>query len=504
MKSRCGAQLWLFPLLLTLVTAAVVFWPALGYSSLSQSEGHRAITGWQMLDSGQFLLPRLFDHLYLRKPPGMPWAVALLSSILGQTEFAARAVSALASTLAACLSCLAACRWFGRVPGMVAGVSFALTPLFLYPGRSAEIEALNNFFCLASMLASISMVAAGRSGRAYAAAACAGLATACMMLTKGPAGLPCTFAAVIAAAWAFGRVRAALLAPAFWLSLVIPAAIFGGYLLAAKTEFARLAEPAILEPPSHFLWNPSKLGEIFMLPLAAVASAFPQGLALLYAMRRSPRLHVGTPYAAAVVGACVGALIIYTVAGVANPRYAMPALTLLPLCCGVMAWQMEREPRMTVRVRRWWARAGVLSAVVLLVVAVGQAGWLEYRREFRTGGRTPAQELAAHVPDGAQVYAFEMIDQRPELLEYVKRAVEARGGRVHVRWQPYPAVLGRDGPPVLPPVGGFVLMRKDQMRRDQYPPEWSEYLKYGLDAQLGMPLYEGRVHNFMFALYQVQ
>jgi hypothetical protein len=65
-------------------------------------------------------------------------------------------------------------------------------------------------------------------------------------------------------------------------------------------------------------------------------------------------------------------------------------------------------------------------------------------------------------------------------------------------------VLGRDGPPVLPPVGGFVLMRKDQMRRDQYPPEWSEYLKYGLDAQLGMPLYEGRVHNFMFALYQVQ
>ncbi|MCX5688583.1 MAG: hypothetical protein NTV94_02105 [Planctomycetota bacterium] len=288
------------------------------------------------------------------------------------------------------------------------------------------------------------------------------------------------------------------------MSLLIPAAIFGGYLVAAKMEFARLGEAAITEPPSHFLWNPSKLGAIVMLPIAAVASAFPQGLALLWVMRKSPRLSVGTPYAGAVVGACVGALAIYTVAGVANPRYAMPALTLLPLCCGVVAWQMQQEPRVMGRARRWWGWVGGVSAVVLLVVAVGQAAWLEYRREFRTGGRTPAQELAAHVPDGAQVYAFEMIDQRPELLEYVKRAVEARGGRVHVRWQPYPAVFGREGPPVLPPVGGFVLLRKDAMPRDQYPPEWSEYVKHGLDARLGVPLYEGKVHNFMFAIYQVR
>lgn len=503
MRPRSGAQLWLFPLLLTLVTAGVVFWPALGYSSLSQSEGHRAITGWQMLDSGHYLLPRLFEHLYLRKPPGMPWAVAIISSALGQTEFAARSVSALASTLSACLCCLAACRWFGRVPGIVAGVSFSLTPLFLYPGRSAEIEALNNFFCLASMLASISMVAAGRSGRAYLLAAAAAVATACMLLTKGPAGIPCTIAAVIAATWNFGRARETRRSFAVWLSIIVPVAIFGGYLLAAKTELARLSEPAILEPPSHFLWNPAKFGETLLLPIAAVFSAFPQGLALLYLLRRSPRVAAQAPYAGAVVGTFVGAILIYAVSGVANPRYAMPALTLLPLCCGVVAWQMEREPRMTQCTRRRVARFGVIGAIVLLAVAMGQAGWLEYRREYRTGGRTPAKALAAHVPDGAEVYAFEMIDQRPELLEYVKRAVEARGGRVHVRWQPYPAVFGREGPPVLPRAGDFVLLRTDAMRRDQYPPEWSEYMKHGLRAKLGEPVFAGNVHNFTFALHQV-
>ena len=504
MTPQQGIQRWLLPLLLTLGASFFVFWPGLGYSSLSQSEGHRAITGWQMLDSGEYLLPRLFEHLYLRKPPGMPWAVALSSAVLGQTEFAARAVSALACTLAACLSCLVACRWFGRFPGMVAGVGFALMPLFWYPGRSAEIEALNNFLCLVSMLGWVGI--ASRVGvRPIAALACAtGCATGLMLLTKGPAGVPCTIAACIVGACVFSRVRAMVLHPAAWAALVIPAIMFGLYLALAKAQVGRLGEPAITEPPSHFLWNPQRLGQILALPLVAIASAFPQGLGLVFAFRGMARPDRHARHARALCWTCLVALLSYAAVGVANPRYAMPALTLLPMCCGVVAWQLQHSPGHLAWVRRRGGKVAAVAATILLVGAVGHAAWLEYRREFRTGGRTEGIRLGGMLPDGATIFAFEMIDQRPELLHYAVREAARLGHHVRVRWQPYPAVFGVEGPPLLPGAGDFVLLRTDTRRRDQYPPEIPEYQNHGLEPRLGSPVYSGKVHNFEFSLFQVQ
>jgi 4-amino-4-deoxy-L-arabinose transferase-like glycosyltransferase len=70
------SRLWV-QVVLTLAAACLAQLPWLGSSGLSQSEGHRAIPGWTMLERGNWIVPHLFEQPYLRKPPGMPWAVAL-------------------------------------------------------------------------------------------------------------------------------------------------------------------------------------------------------------------------------------------------------------------------------------------------------------------------------------------------------------------------------------------------------------------------------------------
>lgn len=489
------------PLLLTLAVAASVFWPALGRFGLSHSEGHRAIPGWAMLEHGLSVLPRLFEHLYLRKPPGMPWAVAAMSWLAGPTEFAARSVSALASTIAAAVTCLVACCWFGRRAGAVAGVAFCLTPLFLYPGRSAEIEALNNLFTLLSMVGAIH-VAITPSPRPLATLATV-VAACAMLLVKGPAGLPCVVASLVAAGLATGRLRELPRHAGAWIIATLPLLVFGAFLLVTRRAWEATGEPAITEPPSHFLWNPAKLGAIATLPLVALASALPQGLALPLSFMSPPLAPASQTRARAVRLACLLSLAAYAAVGVANPRYAMPALTILPLCCGILVAQWTDPPCIPFRTRRTILRVAWWGAVVLVVGAWGHGAWIEYRRGWRTSGKDAGIALAAHLPDGAVVHAFELIDVRPEVAWYAQQEAKARGRRVRVVWDPYPGVFGRSDPPALPPSGHFLLLRTDAGRRDQYPPEVPEYQRAGLYDRLGPPLATGKVHEFEFALFRV-
>src|SRR5262249_8439204 len=90
--------------LIVLVAAGLVYWPFLGHSGFAFSEGQRVFPGWEMARGGDWLVPRLFGQAYLRKPPGMPWAIALASFVFGENEFSARSVSALAVTLGALIS----------------------------------------------------------------------------------------------------------------------------------------------------------------------------------------------------------------------------------------------------------------------------------------------------------------------------------------------------------------------------------------------------------------
>ena len=131
------------------VACAVVLFVILlvlaGQSGFAHAEGQRALPAWEMLVSGDFFVPRLFGQACLRKPPGVPWLIALASVVFGHTHFAARVVSIGSMLFASVCSAYFARRWFHR-PGVgtLAGLTMCLFPLwYWYPpvAPSAEIEA---------------------------------------------------------------------------------------------------------------------------------------------------------------------------------------------------------------------------------------------------------------------------------------------------------------------------------------------------------------------------
>jgi len=488
----------------------LVYFPFLGYSGLSLSEGHRAIPGWQMLASGEWFPTKLFEYPYLRKPPGMPWAVAFFSAFLGQTAFSARAVSALATVVAACASAACGVRWFGPRAGLVSGVVYLLTPLFWYPGRSAEIEAFHNVWVLLSTLLIIAILrAAAQTPRvnlliAAGMSIALGGSLAMMMLAKGPAG-----AIVPIVALAIGckllRPRTVLWLPAIFASVAIATGIMLVVMVKTVASLSGLPR-ALLQPPSHFLWNPTKALDVLFLPVSALVSSLPTCVGIFIFARftpLSPGPAIARATARTLAYTCVLSIIAYMIAGVANSRYAMPPLTLCPLvlAASYFRWRHAASTRFKHREHlRSWAFPVIAG---MLALAAAHHTWLEYRRSQLTSGQREGERLGSLLPDHATVYAFEIIDQRPEILWYAQRAAADLGKTIYIEWRPYPAVFGQEGPPALPRSGDYVLLRTDDLPRDQYPPEVSQYVAAGFMPML-REVTSGRVHKFTFTLFRYQ
>jgi 4-amino-4-deoxy-L-arabinose transferase-like glycosyltransferase len=106
MTRRAG--MW-WSLLAVLAACVATLWFRLGSTGLSMSEGHRAVPAWEMLRTGEWWVTRMFGEIYVRKPPGMMWAIAGVSAVFGETAWSARAVSALA-----CTAMALAAWWFAR------------------------------------------------------------------------------------------------------------------------------------------------------------------------------------------------------------------------------------------------------------------------------------------------------------------------------------------------------------------------------------------------------
>src|SRR3954471_7173927 len=106
----------------------VVFW-RLGYQSLlDPDEAHYAELTREMMQSGNWLVPLLDGHPFIDKPVLFHWLQGASVLLLGETEFAARLPTALAT-----LGLIAVIRWVGRAlvspeVGTRAAMMFAVIP----------------------------------------------------------------------------------------------------------------------------------------------------------------------------------------------------------------------------------------------------------------------------------------------------------------------------------------------------------------------------------------
>ncbi len=490
-------------LVLVLLACAVVYWPRLGATGLWRSEGHRVLPAWEMLDRGEWLVPRLFGQVYLRKPPGMSWAVAASSAVFGRTEFAARAVSAASATLMALAAFAFATRWFGLRWGAAAGLASALMPMFWDSARSAEIESLNNLGTQVAVLAILDLLLFGgtrRSRGLMAVAAGAGLIVA--FLAKGPASAPCLGAAV-ASACLVRRSLSPLLQGAFW------AAIAGAGLIIASVAWAVVAavgsEPAVAQAPSDFLWGSRPLTAAGLLDVLKVVPeslvlALPVSLAMLFPFGRacgpsgtSDAEGRGLTMARGAALACLLSLGVFLVLGVDNPRYTFPAYTVVPL---VAAWVVKDAAGGFEPARRRLARLlllghpGVWCAILLGAAIVYIT--IEERSRTRSSGRDTGIALAAYLPDGAVVWADGMVEARPEVLHYAIAEAAREGRRVTARWLP-----GMSLGSMNPASGTYALLRADP------PGEWWPPLASGSAKSPYETVTRGRVHRFEFVLVRM-
>lgn len=135
------------------IACGVLFFYGLNDAELWRTESLRAILAREMLDSGNWIVPRLYGEPLFTKPPGMYIAIVLCSLPFGEvTEVTARLPSALAATLCVFLFYWYFRRTLGRVAGLAAGLILPTSILWLDKAPSAEIDMLQVLWVAASLL----------------------------------------------------------------------------------------------------------------------------------------------------------------------------------------------------------------------------------------------------------------------------------------------------------------------------------------------------------------
>lgn len=454
-----AGRVWVHAALLTAL-CALVYLPGLGSTGLSMSEGHRAIPAWEMLGDARagdthWFEPRMFGTMYLRKPPGALWAIAGVSAVLGETELAARLPGALASTLLALGVFAFSVRWFGAPWALAGGAVQALLPVMVPGGRSAEIEPLHAAGVGLVCLAAIDLGTARARLWVVALAATGACAAA---LVKGPAGLPVMIGAIVGPAIVGRSARRGVTAlTSVALGLVLAWVTLGSF----RDAMGRPG--AVTQGAGEFLWR--SWGGVLVLVPATLASLLPASLALVFPWGRKAKEEAGaSEYAArqvltarALAWSVVSALVVMAAGGVDNPRYALPVCALVTPLTGYVArgaWgglfgaRRASIARAMMLGRPWaWIAALLAGALVRALVVEPRAS---------TSGREAGIALAAHLPDGAEVWGDELIEARPEVLWYARREAASQGRTVRVRW-----VKGLGSAAVPTPPGVLLALRSD-------------------------------------------
>ncbi len=189
--NRGRAVPWRGLVALAAVLAIVVFFYPLmlGTPLLDPDEGLHAAVAREMVESGDWVVPRFLGKPFLDKPILYFWAEAAALELFGMREFAVRLPGLLFGLLGAVTTGIVGWRMFGRTVGLVAAVLYTTTILPTALAQAAAHDvALVPWVCLAVLL----FWEADRASNRRAVVACTlgiGLLLGLAILTKGLAGV---------------------------------------------------------------------------------------------------------------------------------------------------------------------------------------------------------------------------------------------------------------------------------------------------------------------------
>ncbi len=131
------------PLVALLAAAAlvIVFFRLGEHRTFGRHEAYAAVPAREMLDTGDWLVPRFGGLPRLEKPPLQYWAIAVSSRLCGGLdEFSARLPSAVAAIALAAVVGAWGGLWYGRMAGLGAALAVVCSQFVFTYGRRAEVD----------------------------------------------------------------------------------------------------------------------------------------------------------------------------------------------------------------------------------------------------------------------------------------------------------------------------------------------------------------------------
>jgi 4-amino-4-deoxy-L-arabinose transferase-like glycosyltransferase len=176
-----------FLLVLLVLTVFAVLFELGRMDVVSENEGQRVTPPYEMLQSGDFVVPTLNGEVYLAKPPLLYWAIAgMYAATDFVDEYTGRLPSAIASICLVLLIYLLFSPRIGHRAAAFAALATLGAPYVLERARWAELDVPLTLFIFLAILALYHAWSATDVRRALILSVLSGMALAAATMLKGP------------------------------------------------------------------------------------------------------------------------------------------------------------------------------------------------------------------------------------------------------------------------------------------------------------------------------
>lgn len=330
---------------------SVVYLPWLGLLDLLLEEPRRALIARTMLETGDYLVPRLGGEIYTAKPPLFNWIIAISAKLGGGlNEWTARLPSALAVALLAAVF-LWTTRSILSLPGtLFLGFALILAPEIVAKGTLAEIEAVFTLLVALSIWSWYLLDYRGRRGWRLWGLPLALVALA--YLAKREPAVVFFYLSVVPYLLLQRRWRD-LIAPGHIGAALLALGVVGGWLMlvAMQTGWEALWETLqreVLQRGTRQSWQ--EIGRhVLLYPLELLVAIFPFSLMLplLFGSRLRAALRIRYGNLMLFCGvALVANLPLYWFRGDASVRYFMPLFPFALVLAAMVFDALWKEPQL--------------------------------------------------------------------------------------------------------------------------------------------------------------
>jgi 4-amino-4-deoxy-L-arabinose transferase-like glycosyltransferase len=348
-----------------LTLAAALLLVRLDYPLLEPDETRYAELPRLMMQSGDYLTPRLEGKPYNDKPPLVYWLTAAGYHLFGQAGWVGRAVCALAGWLTVLAVYLWTLRHVGARAALLAGLVLQTSLGFLVLSRMLLLDSVLSFLVVSALLTGHHALSGSRLrwGWWLTSAALCGLG----FLAKGPVAVVLVFPCLVAYRWLDRGSARFGLGPAAAYALLVAVLAVPWYAAMVLTNETFVGEHIwrhhvlrFLEPYHHGrpFWFYGPCWFVEMLPWSGVALA---ALAGWRGWSGPVRL---------AAAAATFAFVFFSLAKAKLPTYLLPMLPLNAIVVGAALAQLAGNGAGTWRAR-WLLMGGVL-VVMLVIIARGQ------------------------------------------------------------------------------------------------------------------------------------